>query len=157
MISYWTNLNERDRLIAIIGGICLLIFIIYQYIYSPLATMTTSKNQELKEKIATLSWMRETKQKTQNSGNEKPVNSSKLLSIIAAELNKKPFSTFPHQIQQTSQGNIQLSFETVPFNAFLIWLWGIENTYIISIKQLDASRTSTAGVVKIMVLIDAKS
>jgi general secretion pathway protein M len=139
---------------AVLAGIVLFIFIIYEFVYSPLVEMNISKEQELKEKIATLSWMQETENKKQELSNEKPITSGKLLSIIATELNKKPFSAFPHQIQQTSQGNIQLSFETVPFNAFLAWLWNLQNTYVIIIKQLDASRTPKAGVVKLMVLID---
>lgn len=155
MINSWTNLNERERLLAILAALCLFIFLIYQFIYSPIIALNASKTEELKEKSATLSWMQDTKQKTQALGKEKLITSGRLLGIIATELNKKPFSTLPHQIQQTSQGGIQITFDTVPFSAFLIWLWSIENTYIITIKQLDASRTPTAGVVKIMVIIDA--
>lgn len=155
MINYWTNLSERDRLVAIIAATCLFIFLFYQYIYSPIVGLSMSKTEELNEKSSTLAWIQETKQKTQNLGNGKPISNGRLLGIIATELNKKPFSTFPHQIQQTSQGNIQITFDTVPIKAFLLWLWALENTYVITIKQLDVSRTPTAGVVKMMVVIDA--
>ncbi|WP_083852274.1 type II secretion system protein GspM [Legionella tunisiensis] len=65
-------------------------------------------------------------------------------------------TVFPYQLQQTGAGDIQLSYELVPFNHFLSWLWTLNNNYAIVLKQFSAERTPTAGVVKLQIVITAK-
>lgn len=157
MMTYWNNLNERERLLVIIGGICLFVFALYQLIYSPLSNSSLEKQREAQEKKETFAWMQQKRQIPLNTAVKPSVGGSKLLSIIGTQLNTKPFIKFPHQLQQTSLGLLQLSFDNVPYTPFLLWLWKLEHNYAFTVKQFDASRTKTAGVVKIMVLIDANA
>lgn len=157
MMSYWTNLNERERGLIGAGSVCLLIYIFYLLVYSPLVTTAYNKNKSLQEKKETLAWIRQVLEKPINKAPKETVNSNKLLSIIATELGERPFSSFPHELQQTGQGDIQLTFESVPYTPFLTWLWALGNKYVISLKQFSAERTKTTGVVKIMLIIDTQS
>lgn len=157
MMSYWTNLNERERWLVGAGSICSVFYLFYLLVYSPLVTMTSQKSKLLQEKKDTLVWMQQVQQKPMNKVQKETISSNKLLSIIATELNERPFSNFPHELQQTGQGDIQLTFDTVPYTPFLTWLWTLANKYAISLKQFSAERTKTSGVVKIMLIIDTQS
>lgn len=157
MMSYWTNLNERERWLVGTGSICTIIYLFYLLVYSPLVTMTSQKSKLLQEKKETLVWMQQILQKPMNKVQKETINSNRLLGIIATELNERPFSSFPHEIQQTAQGDIQLTFDTVPYTPFLSWLWTLGNKYTVSLKQFSAERTKTSGEVKIMLIIDTKS
>ena len=156
MMSYWTNLNERERWLVGAGSVCSLIYIFYLLVYSPLVSTTTNKTNMLQEKKETLAWIQQILKKPINKVQQETVNNNKLLSIIATELSERPFSSFPHDLQQTGQGDIQLSFEIVPYTPFLTWLWTLGNKYVISLKQFSAERTKTAGLVKIILIIDTK-
>ncbi len=63
------------------------------------------------------------------------------------------FKHFSYQLQQTGVSDIQLVFEQVPFNPFMIWLWSFNEKYPISITQLSVDLTETPGVVKLTLII----
>lgn len=153
MMNYWNNLNERERWIAAMGFIATLFYLIYLLIYDPLTTSIHQKTKLLTEQEQTLAWMQTVR--TQPSGNQsvKTISGSQLLTLIATELSTPLFKKFPHQLQQTNQGEIELTFDKVPYPAFLNWLWGLGNHYSIFIKQLTIEHTDIPGIVKTMIII----
>jgi general secretion pathway protein M len=58
-------------------------------------------------------------------------------------------------LQQTGAGDIQLTFDAVAFNSFITWLEKINQHYSITLKQFNAERTETPGIVHVMILISA--
>ncbi len=77
-----------------------------------------------------------------------------MLTLFATELKENANLKYPYQLQQTSAGEIQLSFEQVPFNAFMTWLADIDSTYRITVKQFEVSATETAGLTKLMIIVN---
>ena len=60
-----------------------------------------------------------------------------------------------YQLQQTNSGEIQLSFEQIPFNLFIEWLNNINSQYLINIKQFDVNKTATPGLTRLMIIINS--
>lgn len=156
IINYWNNLNERERWLTSIGSVTALIYLFYLLIYSPLSTSVSDKSKQLIEKQQTLAWMQQVRQLPLNKKTKRSISNTKLLAIIGNQLNEKSFRPFPYQLQQTGSGDIQLSFERVPYKQFLLWLWTLNNDYAITLKQFTADRSDTAGVVKLLTVITAK-
>ena len=156
IINYWNNLNERERWLTGIGSVITLIYLFYLLIYSPLATSVSDKSKQLLEKQQTLSWMQQVRQLPLNNKTKRSISNTKLLAVIGNQLNEKSFQPFPYQLQQTGPGDIQLSFERVPYKQFLLWLWTLNFDYAITLKQFTADRSETAGVVKLLIVITAK-
>lgn len=156
IINYWHNLNERERWMLGIGLISTLLYLFYTLVYSPLVTAVDNKTRQLLEKKETVAWMQSIRKQPTNKTTAQTINSAKLLALIGEQLKQNHFRPFPYQLQQTGAGDIQLSFERVPFNQFLSWLWSLSQSYAISLKQLTAERTDRPGVVKLMVVIAAK-
>jgi general secretion pathway protein M len=154
--NYWSNLTERERWIAGIGAVCVLIYLFYLLIYSPLSNSVDEKNKQLIEKRETLAWMEQVRQQPKNQKKAEALSNTKLLALIGNQLSDKTFRPFPYQLQQTGPGDIQLSFDRVPYKQFLSWLWSLNNDYRISLKQFTADRTDTPGVVKLLIVITAK-
>lgn len=50
MINYWNNLNERERWMVGIATVCVIFYLFYLFIYSPLTTAVATKFQQLQEK-----------------------------------------------------------------------------------------------------------
>ncbi|KTD35788.1 general secretion pathway protein [Legionella nautarum] len=154
--NYWHNLNERERWMAIIGSICMLIYLFYLLVYSPLTTAVSTRSKELREKQETLIWMQQVRQQPRSQKTAQAINNTKLLALIGNQLSSNSLQKFVYQLQQTGSGDIQLSYDRVPYNLFLSWLWALSNDYAISFKQFSAERTDTPGIVKLMVVITAK-
>lgn len=151
--AYWISLNERERWILGLGVIFCVVYLFYLLIYSPLANAVHNKSQQFLEKQETLVWMQQVRQQYKNKKAPQVLTSSKLLTVLADQLNATSFKRFPYQLQQTGVSDIQLIFDQVPYNGFITWLWSINEKYTISIKQLNIERTDTPGVVKLVLVI----
>lgn len=150
---YWTNLSERDRRVLSIGGVCVFCFLLYLGIFAPLMQAVHFKSQQLAEKKETLVWMQNVHQRHNTLKAPELLTASQLLTIFAEHLSSTSFHRFHYQLQQTGTGNIQLSFDEVPYNAFITWLWSVREKYAFSIEQFSAERTQTPGVVKLVLII----
>ncbi len=151
--TYWSNLNERERWMLGGGGVCCFFFLLYILIYAPLNNAVHDKSQQLIEQQETLAWMEQARLQRKNVKVPQALSSAKLLSVLADQLKSTSFHGFPYLLQQTGAGDIQLSFDQVPYNPFVTWLRSVSQTYAFSIKQFSAERTDTPGVVKVMLTI----
>lgn len=154
-MNYWNNLSDRERWIAVIGTAISLVYLFYLLIYSPLEATLSDKSKQLFEKQETLGWMQQAHLQPKDQKQAQSISNTKLLALIGNQLSDKPFKPFPYQLQQTGPGDIQLTFDRVPYRQFLSWLWSLNRDYRITLKQFTAERTETPGVVRLMIVITA--
>lgn len=155
MKDYLNTLNEREKWMVLLGGACLFIYVYYALLYAPLARHVVQKNALLIEKINTLKWMNDVKKEDGASHTKQTVDNNQLLTALASQLKNNQTLSFPFQLQQTASGDIQLTFESVPFQAFLAWLAQMNAQYTMTIKQLDAEKTKTQGLTRLMIVLSA--
>ena len=146
----WSRFNDRERWMLGIGVICFSLFLLYALIYAPLTGAVQNKEHERIEKQETYAWMQQALQQQTSTHALKKVSTTALLTILARELKTTSFHQMPYQLEQTGGGDIQLSFEAVPYTAVMRWLHQMSQTYACSIKQLNMEGTKTPGVVKWM-------
>lgn len=156
MNAWWANLNERDRWAAGMGFAFLLCYLFYLLVYSPMLSSVKNHSNQLRENKETLIWMKQVQQETDTNKNAQSISRNKLLTVVSAQLANDTLRPFPYQLQQTSQGDILLSFDSVPYTLFLTWLWTLNQDYVITLDQLSIERTKTSGVVKVSVIISTK-
>lgn len=151
MKNYWQNLNEREQKLLIAGSVILVIYLIYSMVYLPITRTIKTNFLELQEKKQTLGWMQniETKYVIKKRKN---ISSSELLSILAQQITHTSFRKYQYQLQQNGSGEIQLSFNEVPFNACIKWLESFSKQYAIKVKQITGEKTQTPGLVKLSVV-----
>lgn len=155
MKSYLSTLNEREKWMLIGTALCLLLYIYYLFLYTPLNNSVTQKSAQLVDKMNTLQWMKKIKRQGRTTQTKQIVNNSQLLTALATQLKNDPTLKFPYQLQQTGSGDIQLTFDAVAFNLFIAWLEKINQGYAITVKQFEADRTKTPGVTRLMILISS--
>lgn len=155
MKAYLGTLNEREKWMLFAATLCIILYGYYLFLYSPLSQKVAQKSKQLEEKIITLDWMNKVKHQNHKPNTKQTVDNSQLLTILATQLKEDSTLKFPYQLQQTGSGDIQLTFEAVAFNSFISWLEKINQHYSINLKQFNAERTDTPGVVHVMVLISA--
>jgi general secretion pathway protein M len=153
MNAYWAQLNERERWMVVIGGIVCGVLLFYMLLIAPLKQSVVEKKQQLLEKQDTLAWISQAQSQHQHKQSPKILSSSNLLTVLAQQLNASLFRQWPYQLQQNGVGDIELSFDAVPYNQWLNWLWSVRQTYQFSIQQLNVERTKLPGVVKLSIII----
>ncbi|QBR83672.1 type II secretion system protein M [Legionella israelensis] len=157
MKNYWSGLNERERWMVGIAGICLIVYLFYLLIYAPLKNSVIEKSTQLVEKKDTVVWMQQAKKRKHSTITRKTISNSQLLTLLSDRLKADNLQKYNHQIEQTGAGDIQLSFNEVPFKALLQWLEDLNKNYAMTIKQLNAERSETTGMVKLTLVISAGS
>lgn len=150
---YIGQLNTRERYMLLLAGIVLVFYIFYALVYSPLANSVSKKQVILSENKQTLLWMENVYDKYHNIQQSEVLSSDKLLSILSTQLKNSNLQDFNYQIEQTSTGDIRLSFSQVSYNDFMQWLWKFCGKYTLIIKQFTAVAKGSPGVVKVNVII----
>jgi len=151
--QFWDGLNERERRAACVGMIGVLFYFAYT-LYGTLHHSVVDNTAELTEKKETLAWMQvaQTRFTPQKKG-PAVLDGSKGLTVFSEALKKTSFNESPYQLQQVADGTLQLSFDSVPYNAFLHWLWSMSTRYTMVVKTFNAEQTDTQGLVKLTIII----
>lgn len=152
-IKFFDGLNERERRALIIGGVGLVLYLAY-IIYRPLHESVLENETLLSQKIATKNWMKgaEARYVFQEKG-VAALDSARVLRVFSDALSHASFHTFPYQLQQLEDGALQLSFESVPYSAFLKWLWSMGQKYKMEVKAFSAEKTEVSGLVRVQLIL----
>ncbi|HAT2093115.1 TPA: GspM family type II secretion system protein LspM [Legionella pneumophila] len=153
MKTYLNTLNDREKWMVIVAGVSLFIYGYYLLLYAPLSNQVNQKSTQLIEKTETLEWMKQVRMQKRSAKRKESVDNSQLLTILASQLKNNKTLKFPYQLQQTGSGDVQLTFDAVPFQNFMQWLAKINEVYSINIKQFDVEKTSTPGVTRLMIIL----
>ncbi|MFO2503426.1 GspM family type II secretion system protein LspM [Legionella pneumophila serogroup 1] len=153
MKTYLNTLNDREKWMVIVAGVSLFIYGYYLLLYAPLSNQVNQKSTQLIEKTETLEWMKQVRMQKRSAKRKESVDNSQLLTILASQLKNNKTLKFPYQLQQTGSGDVQLTFDEVPFQNFIQWLAKINEVYSINIKQFDVEKTSTPGVTRLMIIL----
>ncbi|HCK8785462.1 TPA: GspM family type II secretion system protein LspM [Legionella pneumophila] len=153
MKTYLNTLNDREKWMVIVAGVSLFIYGYYLLLYAPLSNQVNQKSTQLIEKTETLEWMKQVRMQKRSAIRKESVDNSQLLTILASQLKNNKTLNFPYQLQQTGSGDVQLTFDAVPFQNFIQWLAKINEVYSISIKQFDVEKTSIPGVTRLMIIL----
>jgi len=151
--TYLNTLNDREKWMVIVAGVSLFIYGYYLLLYAPLSNQVNQKSTQLIEKTETLEWMKQVRMQKRSAKRKESVDNSQLLTILASQLKNNKTLNFPYQLQQTGSGDVQLTFDAVPFQNFIQWLAKINEVYSISIKQFDVEKTSIPGVTRLMIIL----
>jgi general secretion pathway protein M len=157
MKSYLNTLNERERWMVYGTVLCVFVYVYYLLIYAPLASKVEERGTLLIEKTQTLEWMNKVKQHKKSAVVKKSVDNGQLLTLLATKLKNNATLKFPYQLQQTNSGDVQLSFEQIPFNLFIKWLNSINSQYVINMKQFDVNKTKTPGLTRLMIIVSSSN
>ncbi|MDF1646702.1 MAG: type II secretion system protein GspM [Legionellaceae bacterium] len=151
--QFWDGLNERERRALGLGLIGMLFYVSYA-IYAPLKRAVSDNTKVLFEKRTTLTWIKSARSRfvPQQKGPE-VLEGSKGLTIFSEALSKASFHDVPYQLQQMTDGVLQLSFDSVPYNPFLQWLWSMEQRYAMTIQTFNLERTDTPGLVRLTIIV----
>jgi general secretion pathway protein M len=155
MNDYFNSLNEREKTMLMFAAACLLLYLYFVLLYAPITHRVRTEKNLLVEKIQTLEWMKKIHSQGLTSNTKKTINNNQLLTLIASELKVKQ-SFNPYQLQQLGLGDVELSFEAVPFNLFLSWLIELNKGYQLKFKQLNAKPTQTPGVTQLTLVLSAE-
>jgi general secretion pathway protein M len=146
MKEWWSQLALREKQAVLLGGTFVFIFILYQFIWSPLLGHLTEMRHSIEAQQKTLIWMRKADKEIQSlQKNNKVANKDAspvaLLSSLQKQINQLGLGQSLAGLKQASTDTIEMHFQKVEFDQLVLLLKQV------SIVQLSAVAGSTPGMV----------
>lgn len=157
--EWWINLSLREQRIVMIGGIALVLFLIYALVLSPLYQSVTVMRQRLTANEKTLAFMQTINQEineiTQAATQDKSKSHSplELISLLQNQIASAQLNEQLTQLKQTSKDSIEMHFQKVEFDKLCAMLIKISKTQNAVIMQVAVKRVDMVGHVDADVVI----
>lgn len=155
--SWWDNQSERDRRIAFVGGIVIVILVVYVVLWNPISTAASSNKKAVRVQQSLLQYLHTTGKHIRQLRAEgmivasaTPVN---LLTLIEQTLAAQKLSIYLKQVQQLKPTQIALTFEKVPFDQLMQWLQALSIAKNVSVTQFSATRAAV-GIANVTMTIE---
>lgn len=151
MKQWWFNLNLREKQTVSIGGVSMIIAILYLLIWSPLQTSVTTFRDQIQHNKNLLDWMKTTDEKIQAAEKmgQKPLSKStgSSLSIVQNDLKKSPIANNITQLVQADNDSVKLNFQRVDFDLLMSWLTELWQQQGFIVTQMTAKAGDAPGMV----------
>ncbi|TAK75185.1 MAG: type II secretion system protein M [Gammaproteobacteria bacterium] len=154
---WWFNLASRERQAVMWGGAMVGIFIVYQWIWTPLVDHVALLRNRIHADKATLVWMEaadEAIKKGERQGQKKQATSAVvMLSELQKEINQAGLGQSLAQLRQSGDDSIEMQFQKVEFDRLMKLLISVLKTKNATITQLSAIPDNVSGMVNAEVIV----
>lgn len=156
--EWWAALAQRERQAVTIGSLFLLMFIIYQWIWTPYLQYVDDLRVKIGKDQKTLAWMQAADKeikKLENQSNAKPqsVTTVALLSDMQKQIQQAGLETALTQLKQASNNTVEVHFQKVEFDKLIKMLANVVRAERVSISQLSAKIDNSPGIVNADILL----
>ena len=157
MKEWWNNLAVREKQTLLAGSILVMIFVVYTFIWTPLAESIQLQREKIQSNQALLAWMQQADQQLQHPQSQtlraKKTYTGSLLSFIQSQINKTELETLLTELKQSENDTVQLRFKEVNFDKLIIWLVTLAQDYHLSVVRMAVTPTTTIGIVNADIVI----
>lgn len=154
----WGNLAAREQQAIAIGASLLGIFILYQWIWSPLVDHVAAMRKQMVAEKKLLVWMQTADKQIHkiegtSQNKSKSVSLVMLLSLVQKQINHAGLEKNLSQLKQASNASITMHFQKVEFDKLIALLTIIIKEQHVSITQMSAVAENTPGIVNADVML----
>lgn len=159
MKDWWLNLPLREKQMIAAGSLAVLFFILYQFIWSPLANANDEMRNHIQHNRETLGVMQNIDKHIQQllklSEQKKNQPTGSILGIMQTEINKSPFASHVSGLRQAENDSVQFNLRKINFDELLVFLTALwkNNGFIVS--QIAVIPTGAPGEVTADVMIES--
>lgn len=144
--KYWTELQARERLILMFGGIIVSMILLYALLFQPWYKALNSMESALPDLRTDLIWMRQQSSALKNgsvkSGAPKLQGQAQsLLSVVEQTAKRAKVSKSIQQMTPAQDNSeVRVVLDRVNFNQWLRWIDDLYKRYGVDVKQVSAER-----------------
>lgn len=149
MKQYWSNLQPRERLVLITGGVALLLLMLYALVIDPYQTRAARLEQLVADQRSDLEWMREAGAQVRALRTGAPqqagAGGQSLLSLADSTARSQGLGGAVKRVQPEGQRSVRVWLEQANFDDVLRWLQTLSTRYGVGITALVADPSDEPG------------
>ena len=153
MKEWFSHLNQREQISLLALGLAMVLYLLYMFVWSPLDTgreQLTLQNNAIAESLvrvdAMVSQLLQQREKGASPGLKR-----NLTSVINQSTSRLGLPVI--RLQPNSRGEIQVRFEDAAFDDVLKWLYEMEYTEGLLVRDVSVTPTGSSGRVNVTVRI----
>ncbi len=156
--EWWSQLALREKQAVMLGGPLLIIFILYQWIWSPYLDYVNGMRKRIGTEQKLLLWMQEAdaainKIAGQSKTKIKAVSPVMLLSVMKKQVNKAGLEQYLTQLKQATNESIELHFQKIEFDKLIKVIISVMKEQPVSILQMSVVADNTPGIVNADIIL----
>lgn len=151
LLERYRELQPRERLIVAVGGVVVLLTLIYLLLWEPFAkaherqAAALADERALAERLETIAT---TVQKAQASGvGAIQGREQSLLTLVDQQGRSPELGKAPARLQPEGENEVKVWFEDVPFDALVRWMATLESRFGVQITGAEFERRAGDGLV----------
>ncbi len=147
MKQWWLGLAQREKQIVTLGGIAVILFMIYTCIWLPLDHKITAMRAEIVQNQKLYTWMEAADRQLKTAQAPTAHSSASALSLTQNLIKQSSFANQLSQLRQAENDAVLLSFKQVNFDELITWLNDASRQQGLAVTQFTVAASTTPGIV----------
>ena len=152
--QYLNQLNERERRAVIAAAVAFILFMPYQFIWSPFKHSLNELEDRVEKQQKDLAWMQDRISEAQElaratgstGGGAQPV-----YGVIESTARQRFGGDI--RVQQEGKGGVRVTIKNIGFDDVMLWLDDLYNKQHVDVKEFTVERQPGAGLINANILI----
>lgn len=157
--TYLDGLNPRERRMVIGAAIFLLVFLLYQLVWMPVAGRVSKLEDKVARQQQELIGMQQAAQEVrQLSGgrNQRSSSSGSLLGVIERTARQSKLGDSIRKVQPEGKKGVRVWLDKAPFDDVIKWLDGLQRKQGVTVANFSVEQQPEPGRVNARLLIEAQ-
>jgi general secretion pathway protein M len=156
---WWKSLSERDRHVLVIGAVIVSIFLIWAFVWHPLALKRAQLIEQLDNGRRDLAFVRVAEaevERLRNAGVRTRADrqGKSLLALADASARGAGLDGVLKRIEPVGSRSVRASFEFASFDTLMSWVEDLARDYGIQITDFSADRVDASGLVNARITLE---
>jgi general secretion pathway protein M len=160
MRQYWDNLQPRERIILLFGAGCVLLLLLYAFVWEPLSKERTRLEQSVAEQRALLAWIGDASQEVERLRGGRIAKEGRtgesLMALVDRTAKSGGLGTHLKRLQPDGSDKVRLWLEASPFDSLVRWLKQLEEKYGVYSEGVVIDSTDNQGLVNARLVLESR-
>lgn len=159
MAAWWQGLSLRDRRVLVVGAVIASIFLIWAFVWHPLALKRELLIEQLDNARRDLAYVRVAQaevERLRNAGVRSRADrqGKSLLALADVSARGAGLEGVLKRLEPVGSRSVRASFEFVSFDSLIDWMENLARDYGVQISDFSADRVDATGLVNARVTLD---
>lgn len=152
MGAWWKQLAAQDRRVLVIGAVVVFAFLIWSFVWHPLALKQAQLAEQLDNARRDLAYVRVAEaevERMRNAGVQSRADrqGKSLLALVDASARGAGLDSLLKRLEPIGPNSVRASFEFVSFDSLIAWIEQLARDYGVQITDFSADRVDATGLV----------
>ncbi len=152
----WSLLSQNEQRLIIAGGVLVLVFATYFYVWKPYTVLINNYTQRVNELRADIAWLKKIKQQIKQletqpqqrlAAQASGLSSRSLIDAIDKSIRTNQLADSLEVLKKTGDHQVFLAFKNTEFDNLIQWLINISRQLGVQVVNADIEKTDTRGLV----------